>query len=362
MRIVQLIESLDVGGLERMAVDLALAQHAAGHWVGVYCFFGAGPLRAQLDAAGIPVTEFHKDRHSNPVLVWNMARQLRRDRAEILHGHNPGVHHAAALAKAVAGVPVCLNSRHSATTSRGDPYQEGYFRLAGPLTEHVVFVCEYVRKLLEPRLRFPAKKCSVILNGIAAEKFLASPASPGSASPRLRFGTVGRLVPAKGHAVLIEAFAKFAAKRPEAHLQIFGDGPLRGEMEAQIRKLGMESRIRLEGVTHDTAGVLAALDVFVFSSVQEGLPLVILEAMAAGLPIVSTRVGGVSEVAPEGIVARYCDRGDAVGLAEVLLAASQDTHLTAKGAAGRALAAEHYGISHMSEAYTALYRRLLQGR
>ncbi|MGA3018775.1 MAG: glycosyltransferase [Bryobacteraceae bacterium] len=359
MRIVQLIESLDVGGLERMAVDLALAQHAAGNWVGVYCFFGAGPLRAQLDAAGIPVTEFHKERHSNPALVWRMASQLRRDRVEILHGHNPGVHHAAALAKAISGVRVCLNSRHSATTSRGDPYQEKYFRLAGPMTDHVVFVCEYVRKQLEPRLRYPSAKCSVILNGIATEKFLARPAAPGSARPTLRFGTVGRLVPAKAHTVLIDAFARIAGRLPEAELQIYGYGPLHGELQSQVRSLGMEGRIRLEGPTEDTARVLASLDVFVFSSVQEGLPLVILEAMAAGLPIVSTRVGGVPEVAPEGLVARYCEPGNVDALADAMMASTQDGRLAEMGRAGRDLAAEHYGISRMSDRYSALYRRLL---
>jgi glycosyltransferase involved in cell wall biosynthesis len=358
MRIAQLVESLDVGGLERMAVDLALAQRAAGHWVTVYCFFGADPLRAELDAAGIPVVELHKEPHS-PKLVWRLAHQLKRDGIEVLHGHNPGVHHAAALAKAAAGVPVCLNTRHSATTSQGNPYQERYFRLAGPLTDHVVFVCEYVRRELEPRLRYPTGKCSVILNGIATEKFLARPSTPGGTPPRLRFGTLGRIVPAKGHEVLIDAFAKIAGRLPHAELEIYGSGPLRDEMQARITATGMDGRIRLAGRTTDSASVLQSFDIFVLSSVQEGLPLVILEAMAAGLPIVSTRIGGVSEVAPEGRVARYCRPGDADSLAAALLDAALDPGLAETGRAGRALAAAHYDISRMSDRYFALYRRLL---
>ncbi|HUI55479.1 MAG TPA: glycosyltransferase [Bryobacteraceae bacterium] len=359
MRIVQLVETLEVGGLERVAVDLALALHAAGHWVGVYCFFSAGPLRAELDAAGIPVTEFHKDRRGNASLVWSMARQLRRDRVQILHGHNPGVHHAAALAKAIARVPVCINTRHGAVSSQGQPYQERYFRLVRPLTEHVIFVCDYVRKTVEPWLRYPASRCSVILNGIATERFLRLPAHPGEARPRLRFGAIGRFVPAKGHSVLIEAFASIAPRIPQADLHIYGYGPLQGDLETQVARLGLQNRVHLEGPTSDAARTLQSLDVFVLSSLSEGLPLVILEAMAAGLPIVSTRVGGVPEVAPENSVAWLCEPGDATALAKAMLAASESAALADMGQEGKRLAAAHFGTAEMCRNYTALYAKLL---
>jgi len=359
MRIVQLVETLEVGGLERVAVDLALALRAAGHWVGVYCFFSAGPLRRELDAAGIPVTEFHKDRHRNAALVWSMARQLRRDHVHILHGHNPGVHHAAALAKAIARVPVCVNTRHGAVSSQGRPYQERYFRLVRPFTEHVVFVCDYVRQLLGPQVRYPASRCSVILNGIATERFLQHPASPGEARPRLRFGTIGRFVPAKGQSVLIEAFATVAPRIPQAELHIYGYGALQGDLEAQVRRLGLPDRVHLEGPTADAAKTLQSLDVFVLSSLSEGLPLVILEAMAAGLPIVATRVGGVPEVAPENSVAWFCEPGDSADLAKAMLAASGSTALADMGREARRLAAAQFGIAGMCGNYAALYAKLL---
>jgi glycosyltransferase involved in cell wall biosynthesis len=358
MRIVQLVETLEVGGLERVAVDLALGLRRAGHWAGVYCFFHAGPLQRELAEQGIPVTEFHKDKQGNPSTVWAMARQLRDDRADVLHGHNPGVHHAAALAKAIARVPVCLNTRHSATTSQGVPYQERYFRMARPLTSHVVFVCDYVRKLVAPRLDFPESRVSVIRNGVAVERFLANPASPGEHRP-LRFGTIGRLVPAKGHSVLIDAFTRIASRLPEAELQIFGYGPMQEELGALIRRNNMQGRIRLEGPTSDSAATLSTLDVFVFSSVNEGLPLVILEAMAAGLPVVSTRIGGVPEVAPEHTVAWYCDPGDPEGLAHAMLDAAAG-NLAARGSEARRLAGQQFGIDKMCAAYASLYERLLR--
>jgi hypothetical protein len=190
VRIVQLVESLEVGGLERMAVDLALEQRSAGHELSVYCLFGAGELQKELDDAGIPVIELHKDRHSKLEVVNSMAKQFVRDCPDVIHGHNPGLHHFAAIAKRLAGVRVCVNTRHSASTSMGVPYQERYFRWVKAWTDQVVFVCDFVRQQLEARLDYPPEKCCVIRNGIRQERFLSRPASPGKLRPRMRFGTV----------------------------------------------------------------------------------------------------------------------------------------------------------------------------
>ena len=354
-----MVENLEVGGLERLAVDLALAQRAAGHRAAVYCLYGAGPLARELESGGVPVVEFHKERHSRAATVWAMAKQLRRDRADVVHGHNIAVHHFAAVAKRIAGVPVCINTRHSATSSTGAPYEERYFRWVEPFTDHVVFVCDYVKKQLEPLLHYPASKYSVILNGIPLDKFLAHPASPGAARPRIRFGTVGRLVPAKGHAVLIEAFSKIAAGLPAADLRIYGYGALENDLRDLIGRLGMSGRVTLEGRTGDAASVFESLDVFVFSSVNEGLPLVILEAMAAGLPIVSTRIGGVPEVAPESLFPWFAEPGDAEALAAAMLRAAQSPDLARVGAEARRMASAHYGIARMSRRYQELYEKLL---
>ena len=358
MRIVQLVENLEVGGLESLAVELALAQRRAGHEVFLYCLFGAGPLAAKLKPAGIPVVTLEKPPGFSPRTVLALARRLKRDRVDVVHGHNPGVHHYAALAGRLAGVPACLNTRHSAATSAGVPYEERYFRWVRPLTGHVVFVCSDVRRQLLPRLRYPAEKCSVIVNGIPLEPFRGRPAAPGACLPRIRFGTIGRLVPAKGHAILIDAFARIAPRLPDAELHIYGYGVLEHELAAQIARLGLEGKVRLEGRTSDAPGVLRDLDIFVFSSVNEGLPLVILEAMAAGLPVVSTAVGGVPEILPDS-AGWLCPPGDAVALAEAMLAAAAGG-LAARGAAARELALENYGMESMSRSYEDLYRRLLR--
>ena len=356
VHIVQLVEDLELGGLERLAVDLALAQQKSGHQVSVYCLYGAGPLAEPLKAAGIPVVPFQKARGFSFAAVLAMAKCLRRVRAQVIHGHNPGVHHYAALAARLAGVPVCVNTRHSVTTSKGLPYQERYFRWVRPLTSQVVFDCDFVRRGLEKRLGYPAEKCSVILNGIPLAAFRDHPATPGSRRPRFRFGTIGRLVPAKGHSVLLDAFARVLQAAPGAGLSIYGYGALQEELAAQIARLGLDGRARLEGRTENSAETLQDLDVFVLSSVNEGLPLVILEAMAAGLPIVTTDVGGIPEIARRES-AWFCPPGDAEALARAMLEAIRCPDLRERGEMARRIAMSSYGLEHMAARYEELYRR-----
>ena len=190
--------------------------------------------------------------------------------------------------------------------------------------------------------------------------FWRVPASPGSRLPRIRFGTIGRLVPAKGHSVLIDAFALVCRSAPAAELSIFGYGSLDAELAGQIARLGLEGKVRLEGRTGDSPGALQDLDVFVLSSGNEGLPLVILEAMAAGLPIVSTSVGGVPEVLPKES-AWLCPPGDAGALAGAMLQAMESGDLRERGEASRRVATAGYGLEHMARRYEELYRRLLPG-
>ncbi len=359
MRIAQVVETLEVGGLERMALDLAMEQRAAGDQVFIYCVLGEGPLADEARAAGIPVRLFSKPPGIALRLPFQMARQFWLDGIEVAHCHNPGVHPYTAVAARWAGVRIVINTRHGPATSSGRLFQERHFRLSLPLTDHVVFVSEQSRRFCVDQFGVPETKTSVILNGIRVDRFLAQPAKPGSARPRIRFGTVGRMVPAKGHAKLIDAFARVSGMLPEAELRIAGGGPLHDSVKEQISRLGLDRCVRLEGQTSDVGGFLRDLDVFVFSSINEGLPLVILEAMAMGLPIVSTRVGGVPEVAPEGDVAWFCPIGDSEALASAMCEAALSPDLARRGRRAREIAVSDFHTSTMHQKYEELYRACL---
>ena len=366
MHIVQVVESLDRGGLERMALDLAVAQKRLGHSTSIYCLHERGALADEAESAGVPVTAFLKPRGFSVPVLWAMGRALRAAKADAVQTHNPGVHHYAAIAGKLSGRRVAVvSTRHSALTSKGLPYQERWFNWVMPLTGAVVFVCDDTRRKLAARMTPPAEKSHVIFNGIRLDPYRTQQAAPGSVAGRVRFGTIGRMVPAKAHEILLDAFAAVRAELPHAELWLGGYGEREAALREQAARLGLAGTpaLRMEKVTAP-AEFYAGFDIFVLSSVNEGLPLVTLEAMAAGLPVVSTRVGGSPEVAPEGEVAWYCEPGSAKKLASAMLAAARAgaAEWQRRGARARELALSRYGVEHMAAQYDAIFRKLTEGR
>jgi glycosyltransferase involved in cell wall biosynthesis len=348
-----------VGGLERFVVDLAREQKQAGHDPSLYCIIRGGPLVRDAESAGIPVLVIGKPSRKSLRLLLRLARHLWRDAPDVVHTHNPGIHPYGAIAARLAGVRAVLNTRHGVSTSSGAPPGEWYYRAVLPLTNKIVFVSEDSRRVLVEQQGLPSSKAHVVLNGVSLAEY-SQLANPGALRPQIRFGTVGRMVPVKAQNILIDSFALLQDRLPGACLRIVGGGPLMNELQAQVERLSLAGRVTVEGITGDVPGVLRDLDIFVMSSLSEGLPIVILEAMAAGLPIVSTRVGGIPEVAPEGTVARYCVPGSAPALAQAMYDAATIPNLAEIGRAARAVVCQHYSMSHSQEDYESLYRELLR--
>lgn len=352
LRIVQLVEDLRVGGLERMAIDLATAHREAGHDSRIACLLIRGDLADQAESQGIPVTAFHKPPGLSIPTLLTLARHLQDVRPHVVHSHNSGVHHYAALACAFAQIPVLVNTRHGVRQSNGQPFNDRWFRRVMPLTGKVVSVSQDSRSFYEQHGIVPPSKSAVIINGTRLDAYRTRQAQPDPR--RLRLGTVGRLVPVKGHSYLLDAFALVHRELPHATLDIVGYGPLETELRQQARDLP----VTFLGARDDVPDQLASYDLFVFSSLSEGLPMTILEALAAGLPIASTRVGGIPEVAPEGDVAWYAPPADAPALARAILDAAR-SDLAAVGQRARRLAFDHYSLETMQRQYESLYRSLL---
>jgi glycosyltransferase involved in cell wall biosynthesis len=375
MRIVQLVTNLDIGGLERLAVDLAREQKAAGHDARIYCLGHRGAFADQAESSGIPVTAFHKGRGMSPGTAWHIARQLRIDKPDILHGHNHLVHHYAVTAARLAGTRVVVNTRHREevqilekadgsgfyrSDESADKKADFIFRAAMPWTDAVIFISEDTRRFFIEHRGIPAPGTHVILNGAPLDPFLARPASPGSSRPVFRFGTAGRMVPAKDHLLMVDAFAIVARELPDAELHFAGSGPLKDRISARVSDLKLEDKVTLHGPLFDMPGYLSELDAFVLSSLTEGLPIAILEAMAAGLPIVSTRVAGVPEAAIEGEIARYAPISDPNALAAAMVATANDPDAAGMGARGRALAQTRFTIEQTWKEHERLFSALLQ--
>ncbi|HXJ06260.1 MAG TPA: glycosyltransferase [Candidatus Acidoferrum sp.] len=330
MKIVQLLPSLDLGGMERLAVDLARQQKAEGHEPSIYCTSHPGLLASEANAANVPVHSFGKTTGFSIRLIRDLASRLRVDRPDVLHAHNALVLHYGISAACLARVPVVINTRHGGNMN-WDPHCERIWRRAVRWIDSLVFVSEGVRDYYVTKDRLSRRNTTVIYNGIDVDKFAAIPAHPTAAHPRFRVGCVGRLVPAKDHLTLIRSFALVIAAIPEAELHILGDGPCREAISQAAESLRISNRVFLHGASLDVPGFLSTLDLFVLSSLDEGLPISLMEAMAAGLPVVSTRLPGLTELAPESVVAGYCSPGQPESLAEQILRAANRHDLPAIG-------------------------------
>ena len=220
------------------------------------------------------------------------------------------------------------------------------------------------------RAGVPAERAPVIRNAIRAEAF--GPPDPAcremllglfAQRPERIVAAAGRLSPEKGFDQLIEAAALLAPRHPGAGFVVFGDGPLRDDLTKRIAERRLQGRFLLAGFRPDLERVLPACDLAVSSSHTEGLPVVVLEEMAAGLPVVATAVGGTSEVVEEGVTGRLVPAADpaalARGVAELL--ASPET-ARAMGAAGRRRVEDHFTFAAQAEQYLRLFRRLASGR
>jgi glycosyltransferase involved in cell wall biosynthesis len=357
--IVQVVRSLECGGLERLAVDLAVAQKERGHRVAVYVVYKHKPdLLEEAERAGIRVVQFNKTSGFSVRTLWEMAIHLRCDRASVVHTHSELVHTYGAIAGRLAGVPCIVNTIHG-TKGTVDPRLNRNYRALLPWTDAIVAVSGETAAQFPPERTQYGQKLHIIRNGIPVGKFAARSANPGALWPRVRIGTVARLVDVKDHATLIRAFRIIHKSYPSAELHFLGDGPLRKDLESLAEQLELERSITFHGASQDVAIFLSGLDLFAMSSLSEGLPIAVLEAMSAGLPIVSTKVGGIIEAAPEHTVAAYCSAGNPEAMADAMQSILEPQLMKKMGRAGQDVARDSFTMEAMSGGYEALYQTLL---
>lgn len=364
MKILHVVENLERGGLERMVVDLAARQRADGHDVRVACVFQEGLLAAELNALGVPVVACHKRGGIDLRALRRLRRWMRAAQGGVLHTHNAAAHYLACAAG--MGLPWrrVVNTRHGMGAHDARSRKEWLYRQAMPRTDIVAAVCEAARARFEAQGVAPRGRLLAVANGIRIEAFARSaPQARDALASALDLGegarivgSVGRLNPVKDQAMLLEAFARVHAALPGAALVVVGEGPARRDLEARALALGIAHRVRLLGDRNDVAALLRGFDLFALSSRSEGYSIALLEACAAGLPIVATDVGGNGEIVVDGRNGRLVPPGDAVAFARAMIALLGDRPMAARmGAAGHAWAAVHGSLRAMAARYEALY-------
>ena len=361
-RIVQVIPSLRMGGLENVA--LRLVEHLAPLAVQtVVTPAGTGPLasRVPVGVSVFPLGETHGPNRWNAL---RMARLFRKLRPDIVHTRNWTCIDAIIGAR-LAGVPVVIHGEHgreAADPEGRNSRRKQVRRILSPFVTEFVTVSRDLARWLVEQVRVPAPKVRTIYNGVDTERFVpgdraAARQALGIPADWVVAGTVGRLDPVKDQVGLIRAFAQTKDTGKSA-LVIAGNGPSQGQLEAVIKELGAGERVRLLGERDDVPTVLRALDVFVLPSLGEGISNAILEAMATGLPVIATRVGGNSELVLDGITGRLIEPRRPEVLAEALATYLGDAaRARSHGAAARERAVDEFGLERMLTGYATLYRQ-----
>jgi glycosyltransferase involved in cell wall biosynthesis len=325
------------------------------------------PATEWLGAQGIPVHHLRRGRF-DPRIALDVARHARRLGARILHVHGYAAADFGRIAARLAGCRLVLHEHFADPTM--PVYQGVADRLLAPLTDAAIAVSRSTRTFLVDARHVPADRVRLIWNGAPLDEFAPVPRERalrvrrelGLEANALVVGTIGRLNAQKGHRFLLEAGARVLARVPSARFVIAGDGDLAAELRRQAQALGIAGAVVFAGHRTDVPDLLGAFDVFAVSSLYEGTPLALFEAMAAGKALVSTAVDGCREVLEDGISGLLVPPGDGQALGAALERVLCDPALRA-GLAGAALAASrNYDVRACVEAMERLYDELLAPR
>lgn len=372
VRVLHVVETLDVGGAE--AVVASMANNASpGFRVDICCLVRSGPIAARIRPS-VGIIEMGKTMTGNDyALPFRLAHILRSRKIDIVQSHDWGTLLETAAAATLAGTNM-IHMAHGPTAHY--PREDRWRALKGTIRRKLewvacaksrcaIAVSHIVRQELIEEIGIPARKVALIHNGIhltsaPAGDLTAKRHQLGLLPDDLVLVAVGRLAEIKNYRLLLEALARAIREAPTLKLIMVGDGPERSNLEATVARLGVSERVHLLGERADVGDWLALGDVFVLPSYYEGISIALLEAMAAGLPAVVTRVGGNPEVVADRESGLLVDSGDTEGFARALVVMFREPPLRkAMGQAARARVEKDFDLMKAVGRYEEIYRDCL---
>jgi glycosyltransferase involved in cell wall biosynthesis len=360
--IVYLITELDTGGAQKALLQLLSRLDRQRFSPSVACLYnGAGAVAQEIEALGIRVTDVRMAAKWRMDALCRLYGLLRAEHPAILHAH---LFHANLLGRVVgrlAGVPIILSTEH--TMGMESEWRYWVNRLTHPLVDRVVCVSPQIVRFVTHHVGIPEAKTVLIQNSIDLQRFQSV---PDRQDARIALGlplghplicTVARLDPVKRLDILLSALAKL----PEVRLVVVGEGPERCKLIGLASELGVEERVQFVGQRQDVLPWLAACDLFVLCSDWEGMPMAVLEAMAAGIPVVATETGGMPDVIVPDVTGRLVPPGQAEALARAIAGLLDDAELRREmGRAGAKRVADAFALDQMTERTVQLYDELLE--
>ena len=364
----------DTGGLENGIVNLINRLPPGAYRHVVIALTEVAPtFSRRIQAQGVDFISLHKPPGHALWLyprLWSLFRALR---PAIVHTRNLGALECQVPAM-LAGVPVRIHGEHGRDVGDLDGSNKRHQwlrRLYRPFVHHYIALSRDLGAYLQAQVGVDARRITQVYNGVDTDRFRPAgtgrqpiPGCPFGDDAGFVFGTVGRMQPVKAQTLLARAFVRALELQPAlgAHcrLVMVGDGPLRAEAQALLDAAGIGPLAWLPGDREDVADVMRGLDAFVLPSLAEGISNTILEAMASGLPVLATDVGGNADLVTAGTTGELVPAADVEALAGALVRMAADPpRACAMGTAGRDVVERRFGLSAMVNTYQDLYDRLL---
>ncbi len=367
MRVLFLSTSMGMGGADKQLLSAALELVRRGHEVRIVSLTSLGPMGVEAQSLGLPTESLEMRRGvPDPRGLWRLIRLVRTWRPDVLHSHMVHANLMARVVRLFARVPALVGTIHNIYEG-GSLLMAGY-RLTNGAVDQMTIVSQAAEDRFLAERIVPRRLLRFVPNGVDTEQFRSvSPATRQALRRSLGVENdfvwlaVGRFETAKDYPNMVAGFAKVRDRHSAAVLLLVGRGTLKEETEALARSLGLGDRVRFLGVRQDVPEIMSAADGYVLSSAWEGMPMVLLEAAAAGLPIVSTAVGGNHEVVCDGESGFLVPprNAEALGQAMLRLMDLPETGRRSMGERGREHVEANYGLRPAVGRWEDLYREVL---
>ena len=357
--VMQLVYSLQMGGSEKVALDISSHLDRSAFEVQVCAMDFDGELARDLEKISVPHHVMHR-KGLEPDVCRRLYRLIKRQGIEVVHTHHFTQLFYAALPARMAGARI-VHTEHEFFSYKQSAFARSLIRPLSRLCDHMTVVAPEVGEYFVRTLGIPGRRVTVVPNGVLLEAFNHS---RDSARRELALdpdqcviGTLGRLEPEKDQSTLLDVFRQIVATHRQARLLVVGDGSLAGQLKAQAERLGIADQTLFYGYRRDIPRLLAAMDVFVLPSIREGLPISLIEAMAARTPVVASNIGSVNDLVRDGENGFVVPARDGAAFAHAIQRLLESTELRARFAnAGRATVEASFSLRAAVRAYENLYR------
>lgn len=370
IHIIHIVHSFGIGGLENGIVNLANRMDPSRFKISIVSLTGSMDSKDRITRQNVNCVVIQKNQGGSAhegngndwFLSFRLAKFFKREKADIIHTHGWGTFLEGVLAGKLARIPVLIHGEHG--TDRLDLTRRRIaYRVGARGVETILAVCENMRDRFIRKYHIPAQKMQTIRNGVDTEYFKQDKTLRNGTRQKLGYkdddvviGTIGRLCYEKNYETLLQAIALIIDKYASIQLVMVGDGPYRASLTQLAVDLGIASRVHFLGTRYDRLDLLNAMDVFALTSVSEGLPNTLLEAMSVGLPVITTSVGGIPEVVTTQQDGFLVQPQDSEGFAESLEKLLQSSKLRDQlGAAAQARMKVKFSLNNMILEYENMY-------